>query len=81
MPVRTVSESIAITLEKEKKPLSAKEITEIIIAMNLYNFNTKNPINIVQNTLRKKSSLFKSVEIERSKKFLLNTSAAPGKHS
>lgn len=49
----TILEAILKILKKEKGPLSSKEITERIIAENLYSFNTPTPNSIVRLTLRR----------------------------
>lgn len=49
----TVKKAIIEVFKRERKPLSPREIFEIIRELNLYKFNTENPISIVSAQLRR----------------------------
>ena len=48
----TVCEAIKIVLKDKKKGMTSKQIYKAIIENNLYEFNAKNPQNVVTSTIR-----------------------------
>jgi predicted Zn-ribbon and HTH transcriptional regulator len=51
----TVQEAIIEVLNSVNRPLSVKEIYEIISERNLYRFKSSSPTSIINSELRKKS--------------------------
>ena len=66
---KTINEAITAILKEKGKPLSAKEIYDLIMEKNYYKFNSKNPVAIVSGEIRKRCEgknsskiLYKKVE-------------------
>lgn len=74
----TIEQAIIQVLQKEIKPLDAKEIFEKINNQNLYEFKSKTPINIIQSALRKSCE---GVRIKKSKEKKLFKMIETGKYS
>ncbi len=53
MPAKTIIQAIVEVLQKEKRPLSIREITEQVVENNLYMFKTVNPDHVVGTQLRR----------------------------
>jgi len=57
MPKTTIRDAITTVLrEANGSPMGAKEIYEAILSRELYEFNAKDPLNIVRNQLRRHCS-------------------------
>lgn len=53
MKPKSIKEAIIEVLKVDPNPLTPSEIYKNILSKNLFSFNSKTPINIVQATLRK----------------------------
>lgn len=53
MKKNTIKEAIILTLQTQNKPLTSKEVLEIITEKGLYQFNTKNPQSVLNSEIRK----------------------------
>lgn len=60
----TIKNAVAEALRLENKPLTSKEIYEIILQKNLYSFKAKNPLSLINTELR---SHCKGLELKTSK--------------
>lgn len=69
MSKKTIKEAIYEVLEKEKKPLSIKEIYLQIVENQLYNFKAENPEHIVRTLLRRHSENINFPSASKSKYF------------
>jgi HB1, ASXL, restriction endonuclease HTH domain len=53
MEKRTIVQAATDVLQEAQQPMTAAEITQIILDKNLYSFNTSTPISIVRNALER----------------------------
>lgn len=53
MEKRTIAQVAIEILKEAKQPMTAAEITQVILDKNLYIFNTSAPIGIVRNALER----------------------------
>ncbi|MBD1876722.1 winged helix-turn-helix domain-containing protein [Nodosilinea sp. FACHB-131] len=50
----TITDAAINVLKSEKKPLTAQEITDLILKRNLYQFNTKDELAMVRSAIHRR---------------------------
>jgi hypothetical protein len=74
MDKRTINDAIKIVLQKEGKPMGAKEIYLKIKEQGIYSFKAANPENIVRNQLRRHSENISGLQAASQVKHFVYTS-------
>ncbi len=54
MEKRTIAQAVIAVLQGVKQPMSAADITQIILDQKLYEFNTKDPKSIVRGAIERR---------------------------
>lgn len=54
MKKRTIADAAIEVLKKEKKPLTAQEITQLILERDLYEFNTEDKVGMVRRAIHRR---------------------------
>jgi HB1, ASXL, restriction endonuclease HTH domain len=54
MEKRTIAQSVIEVLQKAKEPLTAAEITQLILDKELYSFNAKDPRAMVRGSIERR---------------------------
>jgi len=78
MKVRTIAQAIVEVLGQTSTPKTPSEIYDEIIRQNLYTFNTKSPIVVINSEIRKSSI---GIDLKKSKSEKLFEPLSDGRYA